>query len=256
VFAALVAVVLAACVLPRWLPDEDPLGRAGGPAVRVLTANLLAGAADARALVALVEAHRVDLLAVQELTPDAVVALDAAGLAARLPYRVVYSRDGVTGSGIYARHRLRDDGLRENQCGFGQARARVAVPGGDEILVESVHPCAPSSAETTPPWRSGLAGQPPATVDGPVRVLLGDFNATLDHRGLRDLLATGYRDAADVLGTGLTGTWGPYDGDLIPPVTLDRVLADRRVGVRTVAVHSLAGSDHRTVLAELVLPES
>jgi endonuclease/exonuclease/phosphatase family metal-dependent hydrolase len=93
-------------------------------------------------------------------------------------------------------------------------------------------------------------------VDGPVRVLLGDFNATLDHGGLRELIATGYRDAAEVTGQGLVGTWGPYDGDRIPPVVIDHVLADRRIGVRRFAVHGIPGGDHRAIVAELTLPSA
>ena len=85
-------------------------------------------------------------------------------------------------------------------------------------------------------------------------ILAGDFNATLDHSVLRSLISTGYRDAADVVGKGFVGTWGPYDGDRIPPVTLDRVLADKRIGVVDVAVFDLAGSDHRPVMATLTLP--
>jgi endonuclease/exonuclease/phosphatase family metal-dependent hydrolase len=85
-------------------------------------------------------------------------------------------------------------------------------------------------------------------------VLAGDFNATLDHSGLRRLIRTGYRDAAATVGAGLAGTWGPYDGDPIPPVTIDHVLVDRRVRVRSVSVHRVPGSDHRAVLAELALP--
>jgi endonuclease/exonuclease/phosphatase (EEP) superfamily protein YafD len=87
-----------------------------------------------------------------------------------------------------------------------------------------------------------------------VRVLAGDFNATLDHALLRRLLDTGYRDAAATVGAGLVGTWGPYDGDPIPPVVIDHVLADRRVGVVAVSVHRVPGSDHRAVLASLTPP--
>jgi endonuclease/exonuclease/phosphatase family metal-dependent hydrolase len=71
---------------------------------------------------------------------------------------------------------------------------------------------------------------------------------------MRRILGTGYRDAAAAVGQGLAGTWGPYDGDPIPPVTIDHVLVDRRVGVRSVSVHGIPGSDHRAVLAELSLP--
>jgi endonuclease/exonuclease/phosphatase family metal-dependent hydrolase len=87
-----------------------------------------------------------------------------------------------------------------------------------------------------------------------VRVLVGDFNATLDHVRLRRLIATGYRDVASVRGRGFTASW-PYDEKWwIPGVTIDHVLADRRVGVARYAVHPVPHSDHRAVFAELVLP--
>ena len=101
-----------------------------------------------------------------------------------------------------------------------------------------------------------LAAQPRAEPSGTVRVLAGDFNATLDHAPMRRLLSSGYRDAAATVGVGLVGTWGPYDGDLIPPVTIDHVLVDRRVAVAAVSVHPLPGGDHRAVLAELVFRTS
>jgi endonuclease/exonuclease/phosphatase family metal-dependent hydrolase len=37
-------------------------------------------------------------------------------------------------------------------------------------------------------------------------------------------------------------------------VVIDHVLVDRRIGVRGVSVHAVAGSDHRAVVAELSLP--
>ena len=93
-------------------------------------------------------------------------------------------------------------------------------------------------------------------MDGPLRVLVGDFNATLDHVELRRLLATGYRDAASVVGKGLTPTW-PYFGPrwaITPKVTIDHVLADRRIGVRSFEAFTIPGTDHRVILAELVIP--
>jgi endonuclease/exonuclease/phosphatase family metal-dependent hydrolase len=37
-------------------------------------------------------------------------------------------------------------------------------------------------------------------------------------------------------------------------VAIDHVLADARCGVRAFSVHPIPGTDHRAVLAELVLP--
>lgn len=249
--AALTALALAVCVLPRGLADGDALAGARGPELRVLTANVLAGNASATTLAALVREHNVDVLAVQELTPRFLAALDRAGLPGLLAHRVAYPGSSVDGSGIFARLPLRDDGLRFQALGFGQAAATLTDLG---IAIESVHPVAPSERRRLPAWRRSLQAQPRATMDGPMRILAGDFNATLDHSLLRTLISDGYRDAAAVVGKGLTGTWGPYDGDRIPPVTLDRVLADRRIGVRQVEIFDLPGSDHRPVLAVLVLP--
>lgn len=252
--AAVTAVALAVVVLPRWFADGDPMAGAAGAPLRVMSANVLAGSAGPAELVELVRAHRVDVLALQEATPEFLVAVDAAGMRGELPYRVDHAAPGVEGSALLSRLPLRDDGVRVNPGGFRQARGEVSVPGGGTVLVESAHPLAPWADFVTPLWKRGFEGQPRATPEGAVRVLLGDFNATLDHHLLRDLIDSGYRDAADVLGRGFTGTWGPYDGDPLPPVTLDRVLADRRVGVKDFQVLELPGSDHRPVYAELVLP--
>ena len=99
----------------------------------------------------------------------------------------------------------------------------------------------------------GSARLPPATPDGRLRILAGDFNATLDHAELRRVLDTGYQDAAAQVGAGLHGTW-PHGRRFPPPVTIDHVLADERLGVRAVSIHTIPGTDHRAVLAELELP--
>ncbi|MCM0677198.1 endonuclease/exonuclease/phosphatase family protein [Micromonospora phytophila] len=254
VVAAVTATALVAVVAPRALPYAPPA--VTGPTVRLLTANLLAGAADARTLVDLVRRHRVDVLTVQEFTPQAGAELDRLGLDRLLPHRHLDPRQGTPGSGLYARFPVGDGGVRRNRGGWGfdQAYGTVTVPGAPPVRVESVHPAAPYAVDQVGHWRTDLAAQPPATPDGPLRILAGDFNATLDHAPLRALLGTGYTDAADAAGAGLAGTWGPYDGDPIPPVTIDHVLVDRRIAVRGVRVHPLPGSDHRGVLAELRLP--
>ncbi|MEV4215324.1 endonuclease/exonuclease/phosphatase family protein [Micromonospora sp. NPDC049662] len=254
--AALAAVALLGVVAPRALAAPQPT--ATGPTIRLLTANLLAGAADASALVELVRRHRVDVLTVQEFTPDAQAALDRLGLDRLLPHRQLNAHVGTSGSGLYSRWPISDVGIRNNRgqggWGFTQAYGTVAVPGAPPVRVESAHPSAPSALDQVDAWRTDLTAQPPATPDGELRILAGDFNSTLDHGPLRALLRTGYVDAADATGKGLTGTWGPYDGDLIPPVTIDHVLVDRRIAVDKVKVLALPGSDHRPVLATVTLP--
>ncbi|WBB77137.1 endonuclease/exonuclease/phosphatase family protein [Micromonospora sp. WMMD1128] len=253
VVAALAALALVGVVAPRAVADDRP--PADGPTLRLLTANLRLGSADPAALVALVRAQRVDVLTVQELTPQLAADLDRLGLATLLPHRSLSPEVGSTGSGLYARHPLRDPGHRRHRRWFlTQAYATVTVPGAPPLRVESAHPGAPYTLDAVPKWWTDQRAQPPATPTAGLSVLAGDFNATLDHATMRRLIATGYTDAADAVGAGLAGTWGPYGGDPIPPVTIDHVLVDRRIAVLAVGTRPVPGSDHRALLAELRLP--
>ncbi|WP_433336263.1 endonuclease/exonuclease/phosphatase family protein [Spirillospora sp. CA-294931] len=250
--AAMVAVSLVWAVLPRALPDGNP--GVDGPVLRVAAANLLKGEAEIADVLKLVRETKTDVLALQELTPGAETALHKAGLKGLLPHAVVLAEPGVTGSAVYSRHPLRAKPVIK--VGFAQARVEVNVPGAPPVEVVSVHPCAPSTASMADCWRDGLRALPRAERGGPVRVLAGDFNATLDHGLMRDLLDSGYRDAADVMGEGLRTTWPNLGSHAsrTPPTTLDHVLADGRVAVQSFGVRAIRGTDHRAVFATLRLP--
>ncbi|NUW31563.1 endonuclease/exonuclease/phosphatase family protein [Nonomuraea sp. SMC257] len=226
---------------------------AGGAGLRVLSANLLVGSADPAALVALVDRLRPDVLALQELTPAAQEGLERAGLSRALPYVVARPGPGADGSALYARHRL-TPAAGPPPSTFEQVAGVLELPGGTRVEVVSVHPCAVHVSETRPCWRQELEALPRA--DGTLRVLAGDFNATLDHLPLRRLLASGYRDAADAAGRGLTPTWPARGWHGLPGVAIDHVLVPERVSVRGYGVQAPVGSDHRPVLAELALPAS
>lgn len=250
--AALTAAGLTALVLPRALPDAGQ-GPTGGVELRVLTLNMLYGRADAAEVVRLVRDNDVAVLAVQEFTAPGAAALNAAGLAQLLPHRQLTPEPEASGSGIYSRHPMLGQATRRNDGGFQQAYATIQPAGAGPVHVESVHPLAPAGATMYAGWRTDLSQQPAADGAAPPRILLGDFNATLDHRELRDLIDTGYRDAADTVGKGLVPSWPATDG-FAGVVTIDHVLVDRRIGVRDVEVHTVPGSDHRAVLAVLTLP--
>ncbi|MFG1944835.1 endonuclease/exonuclease/phosphatase family protein [Nonomuraea sp. NPDC048826] len=249
VLALAATVALSCAVVPRAVADGGPA--AAGTPLRVLAANLMVGSADTGELMALVSRVRPDVLALQELTPGAMERLEKAGLREALPYAVTRPRSGVGGSALYARHPLVPGEAIEHGR-FGQARAELAHPGGARVDLVSVHPCAPKRYGRQPCWRTGLEALPRA--GGTLRVLAGDFNATLDHLLMRELLASGYRDAADVTGHGLRTTWPQGGWGPVPGVAIDHVLADARVGVRSFAVHALRGTDHHPVSAVLTLP--
>ncbi len=251
--AALAAIALLACVAPRAFGGPD--AGVGTPLV-VMAANLRVGGADAESIVDLVREARVDVLALQEFTPDAEERLASAGLLELLPYRESHPQTGVEGSAVYARWPLRDGGMRlASPVGFEQAYATVTLPNGATVTVESVHPVPPIDGDALPNWETGLRDQHRGDAAGPPRILAGDFNATLDHSALRDLLDTGFRDAADEVGAGLTPTW-PFYGRrplITPTIALDHGLVPAGVGVRDFRAVTIPRTDHRAIVATLVI---
>ncbi|WP_460304738.1 endonuclease/exonuclease/phosphatase family protein [Actinocorallia aurea] len=246
--AAGVAVVFAVALLPRTVAATQP--EATGPRLRVLTANLMFGRADAAQLVRLVAEHNVDVLSVQEFTPDAQAAFQENGLGKYLPYQVLAPQWGAEGSGLYSRHPLTALPPIQGTI-LHQPRASLTVD-GRAVEVTAVHPMPPINTEGVADWRRTYDSLPTVGASGPVQILAGDFNSTLDHAAFRGLLDRGYTDAGSSSGEGFTPTWGVTM--MGPPLTLDHVLFPASTAVRDYSVHTLDGSDHRAVLAALQLP--
>jgi len=249
--AGLVMLCLAMMVLPRAIGDGT-VEAAGRETFTVLSANIHHGTGEAEALVALVARYEPDLLAVQELTPSFARELRRAGLDRRLPNAILETRRSASGAGLYSRLPMRKLG-GEQPFFFRQPRAVLQLPDGRRVRVVGVHPYPPGYGNVDV-WGEAFESMPSAGSGAPW-VLVGDFNATLDHSTFRELLDRGYRDAGEVAGEGLEPTWpaGAWAGRL-PPVTIDHVLADDRLGIVDYGVEDLPGSDHRPIWTELALP--
>lgn len=246
--AALVVVSLLVAVVPRMLPDVQHGG--GGPQLRVLTANLHLGESPAKDVFALVRRLEPDVVVFEELSTDLARDLDHLGMDSRFPHRIL--PNGISqDSAVYSRHPLR---AVTTACDptVAEPCALITLPSGQSVEVRAAHPASPHDPEHTRMGQRGLDALPPAPRTGPARILAGDFNATLDHAALIRVLDTGYRDAADAVGAGLSPTW--QSGRPLPPVTIDHVLVDERAKVLRVSTHPLPRTDHRAVLAELELP--
>ncbi len=250
--ASVATAVLVAIVAPRAFGGGGAPEPADGQHITVMTANLLFGSADAEQVVELVREHEVDLLSLQELTPRAVSRLRAAGLEEVLGNSVRTAAEGASGSGLYAAERLTPTGIINPDESFLMPSARLQL-GDVAVAAVAVHPVPPTSSETVGRWRSALRALPPAGGGPELGLLLGDFNATLDHGELRDVLDRGYVDAADATGDALTTTWSR---SLWPGLTIDHLLVDERIHVESTEVSGVQGSDHKAVIAELVLPTS
>jgi endonuclease/exonuclease/phosphatase (EEP) superfamily protein YafD len=253
--AAGAAAVLGGSVLSGV--RRTPGGPTDGPPLRLVSLNMLHGRADPAAVVALVEAVDADVLALSEVTPEAVTGLLAGGVADRLPHaHVVPAGEGQpagAGGALWTRLEVLERSVVPGR--FGQPSVRLAAPGGRELEVTAVHTHPPTrSAGQVGRWEEDLGLLPDPA--GPLlRVLAGDFNATPDHGAFRRLLHRGWVDAARVTGQALRPTWSPVRVP-VPRLTLDHVLVDPRIGVVSLAVVHVPGTDHRALVADLRLPRA
>ena len=243
--AGAAAVALALAVAPRAIAGGEP--DAAGPRLTVMTANLYIGRGDARTVVELVRRYDVDVLCLEELTPEELERLDAAGLERVLPHRVAKPLPGASGAAVLTRAPLTE--LASPQAGANPQPA-AELPGS--VVVTAVHPAPPVNGAREDGWADALDALPGAEASR-LRILAGDFNATLDHRALRGVLGRGYADSADRAGAGLRPTW-PAVRRRALPITIDHVLVDRRIGVEAVHVAAVPCSDHRAVIVALRLP--
>ena len=242
---------------PEWWVAQVPPSPDTAPEVlslRVLSLNVLGGRADPAAVAGEVDRHRVDVLVVQELTPDMVHGLADAGVDILLPFSHLEPGPGPNGTGLWARWPLTPlppvPGLVA-----AAPRARIEPVDGLPVTVTGVHPRAPMRRRSRR-WQRELAAIRSALAGtGGHQVVAGDFNATRDHRPFRDLLDAGFLDCADAARRRPwpAFTW-PVGARIRPVMRLDHVLVSH-VGAtvsesRTIQV---PGTDHRGVLAVIEL---
>jgi len=225
--------------------------------VRVLSANLRLGRADVPSFVDLARASA-DVITLSEMTPDWLRRFYASGIRTEFPYSVLVPVPGAGGFGLWSRFPLAPVTPLK---GGGMIAARVQFPGVRiDPVVASVHIINPLAfyGRAFDQWRSGIAAAQVrmaglADAAGPGAVIVaGDFNSTPDMRQFRDLLTGGYRDAVDQIGAGFMPTFPSHP--VFPPlITIDHVLT-RNAAASSIRTIDLRGSDHRALLATVVVP--
>ncbi|MGB3483044.1 MAG: endonuclease/exonuclease/phosphatase family protein [Mycobacterium sp.] len=256
--AASVALVLTLILLVAVVPlyrasDTSALG--SSVEVRFLSLNLRLGAADAETLTAVASA-RADVVAVQELTQEAVQRLSDAGMDDKFPHRVLVPHAGAGGAGLWSRFPLRD-GARVPGFEMYFVRARVEIPSvvPDPVLAV-VHLSAPWP-QPVKDWREDMEVLPGAMADlaradDGVVVIAGDFNSTYQMYDFRRLLGDGYQDAAAQAGAGLLRTY-PANSIIPPLLGVDHVLV-RNATATSAQTRLIPGSDHMALLTTVRMP--
>jgi endonuclease/exonuclease/phosphatase (EEP) superfamily protein YafD len=266
----LLAVVVVVVTILRlggeWLSpgSEPPSGgsaTAGDGTLRVLSWNLELGSKAAADSVAGIAEREVDLVALQELSPEVAAAIEAdPALGARFPYRILEPRNGVAGMGLLSRHPLV---IGSYSTAPVVLRAGLLLPHGQRLELFDVHPYPPSISriaivpvglETRRRDQDlerirRIVDELP---DASTAMVIGDINATPFEAGFA-ILADGLRDAHAEAGSGPGFTWRPSSLEVLRVglLRMDVVLSGE--GLRPVAAGeecSMAG-DHCRLYVDL-----
>jgi endonuclease/exonuclease/phosphatase (EEP) superfamily protein YafD len=225
-------------------------GTTGRADLTVMTSNLEFGRADAAAVVRTVASEGVDVLALEEVTPEELDRLLGAGLGQLLPHRLGVPSYTAAGTMVFSHYELEltaDLPIRN-----GGLDVRVAAPTPYRLL--AIHTAQPVGWTT--PWTRDMATirerAAQAVRSGPTMVM-GDFNATRDHVQFRAILGTGLRDAAEQAGSGWQPTWPTrYRRSWLRPViAIDHVLVSDRFQAMSTHTVELVGTDHRALMARV-----
>lgn len=244
---ALVGLGLHAWWLAPLYTGARPSVSAEAERLTVMTANVESSGATAPDVATAVSDGSVDMLALVEVSSETLASLDAQGLAAQLPYRV--GEDDPRGLVLLSRVPLEPGSTQEDDDGGLVVNAKV---GAKDLRVIVVHPTQPISSLAR--WRREHRAIR-AQLRQPADLVLGDFNATLDHAPMQDLLDAGLRDVTELANQGWQPTW-PTEGVWYlprPVAQLDHVLVGRHLTGLSSRTVTIDGTDHRAVLAEVAL---
>jgi endonuclease/exonuclease/phosphatase (EEP) superfamily protein YafD len=247
--ALLICAVAGALVVPRAVASAVPAP--GGRELTMLSFNVDRGRADVPALAAAIRRERPDVVVLPESADRfrGLVGRSIPDLGYRFSVAVPPGADDVDGITVLTGPGLGAVGSRVISEGPSDPWLELTGGGLGSVRLVAVHISAPWPGKIQS-WPGELAqlrtwcgaGSGPA-------VVVGDFNATLDHRELREG-TQGCRDAGDLTGQGLTPTWDT-EWPAWFGAQIDHVLAGGGPQPTGLRILDLPGSDHRALLARV-----
>jgi vancomycin resistance protein VanJ len=266
--ALLIATLLFLGLFGGDLMPPSPVAHAGteGPALTVMTYNVLFTTADATPVAATITSAAPDLVAFQELTPLLAQQLEQE-IGTRYPYRTPMHADCHAEVAIWSRYPLQvEDVDKDVLCrvcsvvvGLGGRAARVVnVHAWPYIALDR------ESVERSFRWRQEQVESVLDMAEGQPEplVLLGDLNSTPTHEVYLTLsthLVDTFREAGWGLGHTFPATGGHFWGLPYPSrlVRIDYIFHSDEWKAEAAWVGEWDGSsDHHPVVAQLRLPHA
>lgn len=248
-------VLIAAMAIFAWplLPQDERSDSpvAVGSTLSVLSLNLQFGRADIEEVSALVT-DEVDVLALQEYTPDFEEELAATGLLEQFPHQAGTADNGARGTMVLSRTPVELVAQAEGTV-FENLIATTTVEGTDWHL-GVIHTAPPQMGADVWDHDAAAVGDMAEPYLEENLLLVGDFNAIEQHHTMRELTAGGdlHDLAARRPGQGLqwhptwpTGTWVP------PFARIDHALVSGGVRGGVSRFEAVTGSDHKALLVEV-----
>ena len=238
-----------------------------GTAVRLVSWNLELGARPAAAVMGPLLDHDADVVALQELTPDAASALDHdAATTARYPYRFLVPDAGTFGVGVLSAFPIVDRAVFDSPAGVV---VTLDLGSGHHLRILNAHPL-PGRIEM-----AGGLGMPvafdaterdtalarvrtriePLLTDREPLVVMGDYN-TAPTEPAYATLTDGLRDVHVEVGLGPGWTWRPsrLESLGVGLLRIDLILVGPGVSPVSTGVDCRNPGDHSLVDATVAVP--
>jgi endonuclease/exonuclease/phosphatase (EEP) superfamily protein YafD len=224
-----------------WHPGVSNISVAEGPALRVLSLNVLTSNPNTQAVLDHLLASDADVIFLMEVNQQWMTAL--APLQARYPHRVAHPRSDNFGVALFSRLPLaKTEVLLLGEAGLPAIEARMTHQGRDFVFI-GTHPPPPGGRDIAAERDRQLAQLAEHVASMPTPVLvMGDLNATPWSAGMR--IATGRNLGFRSRSAPWTPTWRAASIFAIP---IDHALCTAPLVIVGRSVGSDVGSDHRSL---------
>ncbi|BDR53531.1 hypothetical protein KIM372_14380 [Bombiscardovia nodaiensis] len=266
--------------LPAWSQPgrpQNPSASQPGDHLQLMTLNCRYSQASVPAIVAAAEHEQVDLLALQEVSPAFLQALQKAGLDQLLPYMTqgpATANDNGGSNAIFSRLQPLEQTARSITLPASAVPTMTVQALGRRIRFASAHPKSPQRGGAN--WgasilalgqlsTSGVSGQSnpsapqthfpapePSLSPAEETVILGDLNSSIHHPTFRRLLADAHLlDSAVSLHAGIHPSFPASWVGSAPLIEIDHVLHTPGLAAESLSTLRIPQSDHMSLLVTL-----